>query len=447
MKQSKKDYIKFLALLGLIILYLLFISVFVNAACYPLNQSTENNVSAGAWELCGAPAVYNFTLNSNTKNAIYLNTSNVVLDCNNSRLHGNATGRGITLGYSGTRNQTLLNCKVDTFNLGIKFESGATTGLFNAVVNNTLVYNISGCGNAGIYGGGYGNVTINNSRIENNTNISNCAGTNPHGIYDSSAAAGNDNRSGQGWIIENTVLQRNANSGIQFNGEMYQTRIVMRNVTLANNRGSGINAYTLAACSFQDLQIYNNGVYGLNLWKGDAGLPSANGTYTRMTFSNNTLGDVILNNNTNNYIYNNTYNGSGSIVVGDVGVVGFRFYETVPIIITYVSGAPITGAYVNLTYPSPYPRNVTITATNVTIFNQNLTITYNDVYNVTNGTIESNVINKSILLDNNHKFAVGDFTPNTCNDLYTTSGYAYTCVGGRCIFPGSDCVNQTNRTS
>ncbi len=198
----------------------LVISISATNACLIPTNNTEINTTT---TLCRGD--YHLSDNDNS-GALEITNNNIKLDCNNSYIHGNDTGRGI---YINTKNNiTLTNCNISNYEYGIyiTISSGGTNirdsfmfsnenGLILnnvqdiSVVNNTFISNSGGL----LY---HGAISIVNSNSNNSIIINNTIEDNSRGIY---IASGNYNN------ITGNKIRRNNNNNIVLSSNARYTRV------------------------------------------------------------------------------------------------------------------------------------------------------------------------------------------------------------------------------
>jgi len=229
---------------------------------------------------------------TNPAACIFINASNIVLDCANHEITGDGTPSeqdniGIALNDSLT-NVTIKNCRVSNYTYGI-YSYG--TNYFN--IANTTAYNMT----PGIYSAASDGIFIvngindsfSNNLIQNNQR---------YGIY-----IENVNYS----IISDTVSRYNLGSGSASgialgSPSSYNT---IRNITANNNH----HAFYLD--SFTD----NNLITNCSSYDNDYGFylyHTANNVITNSTFHNNTEWQISMIQSTNSTAYNNIINATGT---------------------------------------------------------------------------------------------------------------------------------------
>jgi beta propeller repeat protein/parallel beta-helix repeat protein len=224
---------------------------------------------------------------------LIINSSDIVLDCNQTILEGNSLGTGINTIWGRSNNVTIKNCIVKNYETGISITSGPDiitnneitsnsnyginiTGCDNLIINNTISLNgddgiyMDGCenniianlihsnGNRGIFTSRQGGHEIINNTIRNNsdgiktksfsTDISGNLLINNinNGLYIDDAVFG---------TVDNNLIAHNGLNGIFVynNSEIFADVIIINNSICYNNRGIKFEWSTL-----NNSVLYNN---------------------------------------------------------------------------------------------------------------------------------------------------------------------------------------------
>jgi parallel beta-helix repeat protein len=218
-----------------------------NANIYPLTNGTITQYINGNTTLC--TGTYN--LNLTTPNgAVWINKSNIILDCNGSLIFGDGTnGYGIKINSSFT-NITVKNCNIQYYSQGIS-----------------------------LAGGTYHNITNNN--IDNN---------NAFGMYITSSGYN---------TISNNNITNSPQFGIYLSGEQYDT-LINNNI-----RGNGLDGL-LADCEYTTItnNTADNNQYGYHIFSDN------NNNLTGNTANNNSDMDYYIEHSSYNTLTNNIANNS-----------------------------------------------------------------------------------------------------------------------------------------
>ena len=81
------------------------------------------------------PGVYNINDSHPYNGVIVINSSDVVLDCNNTIMNGSGMGSGFGIAVSGYDNVIIKNCKLMNYDYGIFLNSSNNTIFFTDVEN------------------------------------------------------------------------------------------------------------------------------------------------------------------------------------------------------------------------------------------------------------------------------------------------------------------------
>jgi parallel beta-helix repeat protein len=219
--------------------------------------------------------------------AFVVNTSNLLINCNNYSITGNGTGEGIYLKV--INNVTVVNCNISNFTMAIRLSSSDNNNLTSNYLHNNndglALYNA---------GGNTGNIIFNNL-IYNNSHA---------GIY--LFIQSNNNK------IESNEIFHNV-KGIFFENPFNNTS---NNNKLESNNIFNNNEGVLIDPSYNNTiisnSIFNNSIYGILLQD------SNNNTIINNSIYNNTDFGIGLNASDKNLIANNTiFNNNVEFIVAE----------------------------------------------------------------------------------------------------------------------------------
>jgi len=252
----------------------------ITAALFGENNTVNNItlVDSNAVYTINGSHVFKMTVGSAVP-AITMNGSNVTLDCNGTKLLGDASGYGVYA--SGLNNVTILNCNISNFDRGIFIDSTNITVINSTYVDSSATYNFyiqysnntnitnswatNAAANDGIY------FTYSHFNYVNNVNSSNNYAHNYYAdqysttswIYNSyffrSITEYNVNPRSNNTYVENcTIMNGTANDkgGLVFDcttlTSTFCSNITARNNTILNN------GFNLIVARSNNALIYNN---------------------------------------------------------------------------------------------------------------------------------------------------------------------------------------------
>ena len=269
--------------------------------------------------LCGQTITSSTTLPSNVQcngQGITLGANTITLDCNGYQIVGSGGGRGITVqAYTG---DTVKNCKVSNFQMGIYVTSSGSGSQGTTITNNAANGNTF----AGFYATG-----ANGNSWAGNTASGNLWGFyftgsapvgNPQNTLTDNTATGNSNGgfgiySGNSNILMSNTATSNTGPGFELSGDYQNTLtgntassntgdgfLISRSgggyLTLNSNtaNGNGGNGFNVADSSntnsFSSNSANNNAQYGYSDASTGSGTAGTGNTYTTNSCSGNTLG-------------------------------------------------------------------------------------------------------------------------------------------------------------
>jgi hypothetical protein len=435
-------------LIGLIlIISIIGISNEVIGACVDItsinNTINPYNVNSNTI-LCNNGTLYNNA--SATSGSIILNASNVVLDCNFTKIIGNNTGYGV---YSQQKiNITIQNCIIDSYKYGIyNFRYS------NLTVDNNTISGISANAGIGIYIE-RANVLVASewATIKNNfINIPEYKSVRVDGIYTTQSSLASIN-------IYNNRIILNSTGGygidVIIGGSAYIQNINITNNTISLDTST--NGIVLGSNNTGCI-IQNNYISG-RINKTGIATQYSNNTLVRNNIINNTLetssaeGDCIslAFTNTNNIYSNNTLVNCprSSIRPASTDLSSLNYFYNNNIISSLGKDFMFAGgnfrvenntftlnkaklsssSYDNVTFLGNCSINYTVTNggilissrvdiknfnvlnNTISLVNEGINYPFNDIKNTSTGTIlASNVDTFSISLSPNQQIEIGDF--------------------------------------
>jgi len=259
-----------------------------NNTYYCLNQS---------WYIAGVTAINTPT-----------NLQNSTLDCLGYNLDSNDTlgTDGIYLTGSNIKNNTIKNCNITDFDLGIYLSNGPN---FNTISNNTAYSN----NNYGIYLYSSSNNTLSNTTLNNNNNYGILIDLSSNNTISNNTAYSNKNygialssSSNFSTISNNTAY--NNSCGIYL-GSSSNFNTISNNTAYNNSHG----IYLQSSSNFNTISnntAYNNS-YGIFLSS------SSNNTLSNTTLNNNTDTGIYIYSSSNNTLSNTTLNNNNNGIILD----------------------------------------------------------------------------------------------------------------------------------
>jgi hypothetical protein len=345
--------------------------------CVTPTSGYKINLS-GVYTFCGDSSTIYYINDTSTLGAVYVGTgsaNNVVIDCNNTLLQGNGSGKAI--GAINDNNITVQNCRTNNWGNSLGFQNINVLNIINISVNQSY--------HEGIYINSANNTLVDNVIVNNTLDSSNLS----HGLYLSTAVNSVENIT-----VRNSVFDNIRGQAIHFNalGTYYSRNADIYNNVLSN--GPSFIAFTFWGSrggKFHDNNISN--FYNCVWFSSNAG------NYLNETSQNNIVYNNRFNctNNAvvsvfgakNNTVTNNTYlgskrftirtnttQGSDGLIVNESGLDSALIY--------YDNSFGYPGASFNLTYSGTKFFNITNGSTSIcsSLNCQNYTPSAGQVWNV-----------------------------------------------------------------
>jgi hypothetical protein len=346
----------------------------------------------------------------------YYHPDNIVIK--NCIFTGRGQGNAIYVGLN--QNTLISNITATNFSANIQVDGGG----INTTITDSNISGSNGClANVMQYNG---QVNYINSHFDNSLNITGCS-AGPHGIYISPLTTTNVSNT----QIINCTLNNNYNRGLHLNrlSGGYIINLTVTDSNLSNN-GGGVDLYGCLGCNINNNHFEGNSNFGASFNPTDNSTElyiTTNTTLNNNTFYNNNV-DLKVYKSTGNVIINNRYtpdivtlrsnpyssniwvtNVTADFIMNDYVEPGFRI-NMLPIVSS-------DGFYPN--YTGKFSANIrsiqaSVYELNMSINNQSLQSPYDDVYNITSGSVSSyNIDNYTILMKGGYAFGISNFS-NSC---------------------------------